>query len=98
MLQLVVGHHAQDEPDAVSLVGVNQTTGQHELPGPRGPDQAGQQPAHPDVASREAEADEGDVEARRGAGNANVAGQGQGEATSGRRTVDGGNDRLGQGT
>ena len=84
-------------PIAIGLFGVNDAPRQHQLPGPRGADQPGQQPAHADVAPGETEPHEGDVEACGCRGDADVAGQGQGEAAARRRAVHGGDHGLRQG-
>ena len=82
---LAVGHDPADEADALGLVGVDEPAGEQQLEGGRRADEAGQQPAHADVAARQADADEGDVEAGRRRRHADVGGEGQGEPAAGGR-------------
>ena len=90
----VGGDDVDDEADAVRLLGVDDATGEHELLGPGGADDAGEEPARADVAGAEPDADEGGVEPRLGGGEADVAAQDEGEPASAGGTVDRCDDRL----
>ena len=62
---VAVGDDTRDEPDAVGLGRVDQAAGQQQLERARRADQPGQHPRHADVAARQPDADERDVEAGR---------------------------------
>ncbi len=89
-----VGHDRGDEPDAVGFGRVDQPTGQQQLERAGRADEAGQHPRHADVAARQADADERDVEAGTGRRDADVARQREREPATRRRAVHRGDDRL----
>ena len=60
---VVVGHDRRDEPDALGLARVDEAAGEHQLVRARRADQPRQDPARPDVARRQPDLDERDVEA-----------------------------------
>ena len=59
-----VGHDARHEPDPVGFGRVDEAAGEHQLERARRADEARQHPRDADVAAREPDADERDVEAR----------------------------------
>jgi hypothetical protein len=94
--QLVVGSDAVGEADPQRLVGVDHAAGEHQLGRDPGADDARQQEGDADVAPRQPDADERDVEFRARRTDADVAGERQRQAAARGGAVDGADDRLGE--
>ena len=62
---VAIGDDPRHEPDAVGFGRVDEAAGEQQLERARRADEARQHPRHADVAAREPDADERDVEARR---------------------------------
>ena len=94
---VAVGHDAADEAHRLGLGGIDEPAGQHHLERLRRAHESRQQPAHADVAARQADAHERHVELGRRGRHSHVATEGERQSSAGGGAVDGGDDRLRQG-
>ncbi len=94
--QLVVGHGARHEADALGLLGVHVASREADLEGPGGADGPGEGVAQAELDRSEPVVDAGRPPVRGLGGEADVGAQGQAHAAADGRAVDRGDDRLGQ--